>query len=245
MEEHLKNLLTSLRENMESLQQYSAQLDDFLLSNYNYIKTDSPSLRNYLPKEAIKEMRREIDDAEFQEKKKSIVKIKALDENGEVVEQEVVVEKVQSDAKAAGFFDRAEALKTTDRDKKDAPKSVAEKTRDLKAMAERIKAEGALSTNEGGMASMISPDMLDQADPDAVAEFQSQIAGGDIVASGLPESATGDDDEIPSIVLSMASRAANKSSSQDKDLKTLHEMQNKVANAQKRLNSGKGGFSRT
>src|SRR5579885_95705 len=76
MEEHLKNLLTSLGETMEKLQAYPQQLDDWLLSNYNYIKTDSPNLKMYLPKETVKELRKELDEAEFQEKKRSVVKVK-------------------------------------------------------------------------------------------------------------------------------------------------------------------------
>src|SRR5208282_6533600 len=95
MEEHLKNLFSSLGQTMDQLQQYPDQLNDWMLSNHNYIKTDSPNLKGYLPIDTIKEMRREIDDAEFQEKKSTTVKIKLPDGT----EQDVIVEKRQSDAK--------------------------------------------------------------------------------------------------------------------------------------------------
>lgn len=251
MEEHLKNLLSTLAQTMEQLQQYPDQVNDWLLSNYNFIKTDSPNLKLYLPKETIKELRKEIDDAEFQEKKMSVVKIKTPDGG----EQEVLVEKVQSDAKTEAFFERAEVLKGAGKtsgkaakapDEPEPPKSVAEKTRNLKDRVAEIKKAGATALNEGGVASMISPEMLDSADPDAVAEFQAMIDGGDIVASSLPDAATGDDDEIPSVVLAMASRGKKgNTGANEKDLQSLHEMQNKVQNAHKRLSSGKGGFSRT
>src|SRR5271166_1978670 len=107
LEEHLKNCLVALTTAMDEMQKYPEQLDDWMLSNHNYIITDSPQLKMYLPKETIKELRKEIDDAEFEEKKSSTVKIK-LPGGGE---QEIVVEKTQSEAKTNSFFERAEVLK--------------------------------------------------------------------------------------------------------------------------------------
>ena len=123
------------------------------------------------------------------------------------------------------------------------PKSVAEKTRDLRKLKAEIEAAGSAAIEENGMVSMISPTMLDQADPNAVAELQAAITGE--VVSGLPTPSTGDDDEIPSVVLNMANRAANKNSNSaaERDMKTLQEMQNRVQNTQRKL--GTGGFSRS
>jgi len=244
MEEHLKNLLTSLGETMEKLQAYPQQLDDWLLSNYNYIKTDSPNLKMYLPKETVKELRKELDEAEFQEKKRSVVKVKNA-VTGE--EEEVVVEKAMSDNKANSFFERAEALRPSEKGKKDGPKSIAEKTQHLKKLKEQIEEEGAKGiVSEAGMAAMISPEDMQSADPETVAQLQSLIDSGDIVASGLPPSPSDDDDEIPSVVLAMASKAKKGSSGEpnDADLESLRRMQSKVQSAQKKLASGKGGFSR-
>lgn len=252
MEEHLKNLFSSLNKTMEELRKYPDQLNDWILSNYSFIKTDSPNLKNFLPKEVIKELRKEIDNAEFQEKKQSIVKIKNA--NGEI--EEVVVEKTQSEEKTSGFFERAEVLKgsgkTSNKGKapveSEQPKSVAEKTQYLKELAKRIKSEGSEGIiNEAGLASMISPESIDRADPETVAQLESFIDDGDIVSSGLVSESTGDDDdEIPSAVLSMASRAKKGSGggANEADLQSLRDMQNKVKNAHKKLESGKGGFSR-
>jgi hypothetical protein len=131
------------------------------------------------------------------------------------------------------------------------PKSVTEKTRHYKAMADKIKQEAALHAKEGGMASMTSPEMMAQADPEAVADFQSMISSGDIVASGLPATSTadGDDDEIPSVVMAMASMkkqgpGAADGGANEKDLAALRNMQAKIQGGAKRLNSGKGSFSR-
>jgi hypothetical protein len=246
MEEHLKNCLTGLAAAMEDMLKYPEQLDDWLLSNHNYIKTDSPHLKNFLPKEIFKEMKKEIETQEANEPRISTIKIK-LPGGGT---QDVLVEKTQSDEKTKSFFDRAEVLqgsgKTSGKapkapDEPDAPKSVAEKTQNLRAVAQQIRREVQSVGAENSLASM-----MEQADPEAVAEFQAVISSGDIIASSLPDPSTGDDDEIHPAALAMARMANGKSSdgANAKDLKTLEEMQTKVRDAQKRLNSGKGGFSR-
>jgi hypothetical protein len=249
MEEHLKNLLTSLRENMDKLTQYQDQLDDFLLSNYDYIKTDSPNLKLFLPKDVIKEMRKEIDDAEFQEKKKSVVRIKTQDMDGNIIEQDVEVEKAMSDNRTQTFHDRANNMLKQEKAVDGEPKSVAEKTKNLRAAAEEIRKKLDREKAEGGVASMISRESMAEADPEAVAEFQQVISSGDIVASGLPPASDGDDDEIPQVVLAMASLKNTKGGGTDgganaKDLEALARMQAKVQGGAKRLNSGKGSFSR-
>lgn len=248
MEEHLKNCITTLSAAMDAMLKYPEQLDDWLLSNHNYIKTDSPDLKAYLPKEAIKEMRKALDDEEFQEKKKSIVKIKTLDEDGKVVEQDVVVEKTMSDDRTQTFHDRANNMLKAEKAVDGEPKSVAAKTKDLRAVAEKVKREvaAAMSSKEGGMASMISKESMAEADPEAVAEFQAVINSGDIVASGLPPTSDGDDDEIPSVVLAMANmkKGGADGGANEKDLRALANMQAKVQGGAKRLNSGKGSFSR-
>ena len=253
MEEHLKNCIAGLAAAMEDMQKYPEQLDDWLLSNHAYIKTDSPNLKFYLPKDAIKELRKEIDDEEFLEKKKTIVRIKTPDGDGNIIEQDVEVEKVQSDSKTASFHERAQGNlnKKDKRDKAVAeePKSVVEKTRNLREMAARIKQETTEALGEGGVVSMISPQMLDQADPEEVADFESMISTGDIVASGLPPQSSGDDDEIPSVVLAMANMRKQGGGGADgganeKDLAALRNMQSKVQNGAKKLSSGKGSFSR-
>lgn len=248
MEEHLKNLLTALRENMDKLAQYQDPLDDFLLSNYNYIKTDSPNLKYYLPKDALKELSKELNDAEFQEKKKSIVRIKTQDMDGNVIEQDVEVEKTMSDNKTQTFHDRANNMLKQEKAVDGEPKSVVEKTKNLRATAEEIRKKLDREKAEGGVASMISRENMAEADPEAVAEFQSVINSGDIVASGLPPASDGDDDDIPQVVLAMASLKNTKGGADGganaKDLEALARMQAKVQGGAKKLSSGKGSFSR-
>jgi hypothetical protein len=250
MEEHLKNCLANLAVAMGDMQKYQEQLDDWLLSNHNYIKTDSPDLKAYLPKEAIKEMRKVLDDEEFQEKKKSVMRIKTLDEDGKVVEQDVVVEKMATDDRTQTFHDRANNMLKQEKAVDGDPKSVADKTKDLRAVAEKVKREvaAAMSNKEGGVASMMSKESMAEADPEAVAEFQSVIGSGDIVASGLPVSsmADGDDDEIPPAVLAMANmkKGNGPAGANEKDMRALVNMQAKAQGASKRLGSGKGSFSR-
>jgi hypothetical protein len=250
MEEHLKNLFASLSETMGQLQQYTNQLDDWLLSNYNYIKTDSPDLKLYLPKEAVRELKQELDEQELQDKKTTTVKIK-LPGGGE---EEITVEKPQSEAKTNSFFERAEVLKGSGKtsgksvDGSEPHKSVAEKTQYLKERVQQIQAAASQGlTGEAGEVSLISPEMLEHADPEAVAELQAVIDGGDIVASGLPVASVGDDDAIMNDrVLANNLRIAQKKggqNSQEADLKKIQGIQGQVANAQKRM--GTGGFSRS
>lgn len=232
MEEHLKNLITSLSDIMKELQQYPEQLNDWLLSNYNYIKTDSPNIVQFVPKEILKDIKKEINNEDF-EKKKSIIKVKTGN-----VEEEVVVEKIQSDAKTEGFFDRA----YTEIGKKEGPKSVAERTQYFKEMAQKIKSEAAQGhISQASLASMIDEPIEDA----SVMALEAAITGN--VVSSLPEETSGDEEEIPSAVLAMASRAKknNNGTPNEADLQALEQMQNKAKNANKRLQSGKGGFSRT
>jgi hypothetical protein len=232
MEEHLKNCLTTLAAAMEAMLKYPEQLDDWLLSNHNYIKTDSPDLKQYLPKEAFEEIRKELDEAEFQEKKKSVVKIKVPTEDGDVIEQEVVVEKMATDDRTQTFHDRANNMLKQEKAVNGDPKSVAAKTRDLKAMAEKIKREAAIQAKaEGGMAPMMSKEM---------------IASGDIVSSSLPPASDGDDDEISDVVLAMNNmkKFGGVGGANEKDLHALAKMQAKAQGAFKRLGSGQGSFSR-
>lgn len=245
MEEHLKNLLTTLGETMDKLKAYPEQVSDWLLSNHNYIKTDSPNLKLYLPKEAFKELRRELDEEEFQEKKRSVVKIK----NGLTgEEEEVVVEKAMSDSKTNSFFERAEALPPSGKNKKDGPKSVAERTQHLKNLKAQIESEGSQALiNETGKAAMIPASNMTEADPEEVAGWQAMLGETDMVSSGLAGMSNGDDeDDIPPAVLAMSKRASKHSGGEtnEQDLEALRRMQAKVQGSAKRLASGKGGFSR-
>jgi hypothetical protein len=260
MEEHLKNCITALAAAMGEMLKYPEQLDDWLLSNHSYIKTGSPDLVKYLPEEVMQQLfKKPAKSADAPEEPQvSIQKIKVPDGKGGFTVETVQVEKTQSAEKTNSFFERAEVLKgagkTSGKAPKapgepDAPKSVIEKTRNLAKVAQQIRTEVSQGlTNESGLAVMMRPEMIDQADPEAVAEFQAAITSGDIIASGLPPTSDGEDDDIPGVVQNMASRALSKGKgssggANDKDMQTLFEMQNKVKNAQRRL--GNGDFRRS
>lgn len=259
MEEHLKNCITALATAMGDMMKYPEQLDDWLLSNHSYIKTSSPNLVSYLPEEVLQQLFKKPapKGPTTEEPQVSVQKIKVPDGKGGFTIETVQVEKTQSEEHTNSFFERAEVLKGAGKtsgkaiktaDEPEAPKSVVEKTRNLAKLAQQIRTEVSQGVgNESGLAVMMRPENIDQADPEEVAAFQAAITSGDIIASGLPPASDGDDDDIPSIVSSMASRAAHKGSNSgganDKDLATLYEMQNKVANTARKL--GKGGFSRS
>jgi wobble nucleotide-excising tRNase len=228
MAEELKQLFSSLSETMSELQHYSSHLEDWMLSNYGFIKTDSLDLINYVPKEQLKSNVKRVPD----ESTKFTVKVKT--DRGE---EEIVAEKIQSDECTNSFFARAEAVKPN----LDGFKSVAEKTQRLKAMAHEIKKAGSLKSSDGGY---VSSEMLEQADPEAVAEMQSLMSEDNMISSSLDNS--DDDDEIPDFVLNMANNGANNGpgGSNQKDLLKLQQMQQKIANSRKKFNNGGGGFSR-
>jgi hypothetical protein len=244
MEEHLKNLFSSLRQTMEQLKEYPDQLNDWMLSNHNYVKTDSPNLKQYMPKEYTEEIRKQRDEEIKEERKveakrsadkKSIVKV----DTGDGAE-EVLVEKIQSEEKTSEFFKRAEAVKPNI----EGFKSTAEKTQHLKAMAQQIKREGATVINQAGLVGHLPPEMIEGADPSAVAEFQAMMEGGEVV-SALPDSGGGDDD-IPSVVLAMANRAKGGAKDPNADLAKLQQQQVKQAESRRNFQSGaKGSFSRS
>lgn len=256
MEEHLKNCLTGLAAAMEEMLKYPDQLNDWLLSNHNFIKTDSPKLPEFLPKEFYKELKKQEFERDFADKKQYTVKVKT--ENGE---EDVVTEKIQSDEKTNDFFKRAEVVRpnsdkgdrgerpVNSRDKEKTFSSVGEKTQHLKDLKRQIERDGAPAiTNEAGLAAMINPNHLDSADPETVAEMQSLLHdGGGEIASSL----SGDDDDaIPSVVLAMARSAKGKTGNSNADIAKLQQMHDRVAQSRANFESGenrsgKGGFSRS
>lgn len=247
LDENLKNLFSSLRETMDSLQDYPNELNDWMLSNHNYIKTDSPNIAEYMPKDILKELKKIEDDDDFQRRKngqKFTVKVQT--EDGE---QEVEAEKIQSQEQTDEFFQRAGLIR---KHNANAPpgtnyQSPAEKTQYLKKVAQQIKRAGAPAVNETGGNSMIPAEMLANADPDAVAEFESMMSGNDI-ASSLDSNA--DDDAIPTAVLAMAAKGKGGGQSNSADLLKLQQMHDRVKKSKEAFESGEnrggkgGGFSR-
>lgn len=254
MEEELKHLLTSLSDIMNKLEQYPEQLNDWLLSNFNYIKTDSPKLNIYASPSMKSDKAKhdnselssnlvdleELEVTEHGSKKdnKFIVKVKT--DSGE---QEVEAEKIQPEEKTNEFFKRAEAVKPNI----DGFRTTAEKTEHLKKIALQIKRAGSTSiTSETGENSIISPEMMEDADPDTIAEMESLFTENQI-SSSLNTSS--DDDEIPPVVLNMANRAKNsKHTSNPADILKLQQLQNRLQESRKNFesgnNRGKGSFSR-
>lgn len=142
LEEHLKNLLTSLRDTMDKLQVYEDQLNDFMLSNFNFIKTDSENLVDYVPEELLKShsFNSRLSDSE---KNKHMVKVKYKNDDGDEVEEEVQVEQALSGEKTNEFFKRAEVQLKVDSRGGPAQKfnSISEKTEHLKNLKLQIEKE--------------------------------------------------------------------------------------------------------
>lgn len=232
MEEGLKSLFSSLRVLMDSLTNYPEELNDWMLSNHNYIKIDSPRLMEFVPKHHVEQMIKENSSSKRINDTQSIIKIN----NGDN-EEEVLVEKIQSDDKTNSFFKRAEAI----RPNVEGFRNATEKTQYLKAMAQKIKKEVALDAKPN-LVDQLSQEMIDDADPEAIIDYNTLIDGGEIMSS-LPN--TSDDDEIPAAVLAMANRAASKKDA-SVDLAKLRLSQAKLAESRKNFQTGaKGSFFRS
>lgn len=223
MDEKLTTLLLSLRETLDSLKEYQGELDDWILSNYNFIKTDSPNLISFLPENVLKELKAK----KVEEAKKSVIKVKT-----ETGEQEVSVEKTQSEESTNDFFKRSEAV----RPNIDGFKSVAEKTKHLKEAVAKIK-------KEGNPMLMISSEQSEES-----AEMQQYINQESANSALMPPDG---DDEIPGVVLAMANQAKGKNptSTNASDLIKLQMLQDRTRNSKQNFesgeNRGKGGFSRS
>jgi hypothetical protein len=229
---------------MEDMQKYPNELDDWMLSNYNYIKTTSPNLVFYIDKDMLKDLKKEADDSAFQEKKMTLIKIKNAD--GEEEETWVETRKNQSPDKTKGFFERAEVFKEPKSAGKgnDEPKSIAEKTQHLKEIADKIRKESAQGiVGKDTLASMIESDYDGSDEPVSKEDLESILSGN------LPEESQSNDlDEVPSSVKRMAEKAfANKTNAksyQEKTMRDIDNIKNGVSAANQRLKSGGGKFSR-
>lgn len=240
LEEHLKNLLSSLGEVMDKLQEYQDQLNDWMLSNHSYIKTTSPELIQYVP-EAAQEASPKTDDGfqkrKIEQDKKYTIKVKT-----DVGEEDVVVEQLQSEEKTNDFFKRAEAVKPGI----EGFKSTAEKTEHLKRVAQQIKrGDGVSLTDEGGKGETISPEQLEVQDEEAIAEYEASLSSGNIV-SALPN--LEEDNDIPPALLAMAGKGGNPNKGMV-DLLKMQQQQDRSRRSREAFesgdNRGKGGFSRS
>ena len=235
--EQLKDLFSDLRSTMDALLEYPDQLNDWMLSNYNYIKTDSQNLINYIPKEQLKTEQKS-KPKEDSNSEKFIVKVKT--DNGE---QEVVAQKIQSEERTNSFFKRAEVVKPNI----DGFQSAAEKTERLKIMAKQIKKAGMssgmplITADENGN---ISNESLENIDPDSL---EGAIDDG---LGNISSVLSSEDDEIPDVVRNMAKNNSGKNNNSNmKDLLYLQQMQDRVNNSKRNFesgeNRGKGSFGRS
>jgi len=226
MDEALKNLLSSLSETIEAFKQsFPEQLDDWMLSSFNYIKTDSPKLISFVPKQS------------FMKAKKSIREIDENNDSDIDGDDNSVVLAQQDQEVTNEFFKRTDFSKSVN------------KTAHLQGLVKQIKRTGApmAGGNGGGAAGgLISAEMLENADPEAIAEMQSMLSGENIASAMLPESDGEDDDVHQNIASAMANKfKGNGSSVNPKDMETLRKLQAGPSAARRNSASGKGAFSRT
>lgn len=229
VDERLKDSFVEMKILMTDLiANFKEELDDWLLSNYNYIKTDSEDLINYLPEEALKSVKKYKDEESFL-KRKAEQKFKVKIKNEDDSEEEIDAEKTQSEETTNEFISRADAHTSI---------SKANKLRDL---VKKIKSDGVGSTP------MMTESSMNGIDEEKVLEMQNFLDPGNIIHSGLQsmEDDDGTDPEMKALADQMEGIKTNKSNAvSEKDLKALREMHAKANRAKGAINSGKGGFVR-
>lgn len=120
---------------------------------------------------------------------------------------------------------------------------VVSKKQHMQSLLSKIR-DGSDSVDMSG--GVMSRDMMESADPEAVAEYHAMMGGeseDEIYSSSQSYDDDGDDD-IPPAVLAMANKARGNSnkSNQSNDLEKLQKMQ--ARSAKNRMTGGSGSFSR-
>jgi hypothetical protein len=114
MPEDLKNYIISLRSTLDSFKEkYSNQLDDLLFSNYKYVRTDSPRMKQFIPEPKVIY--------------KSVSNQTSEDEVSETLEKDSTTVSIQDPETTSKFFKNAGASKTVSR------------TEELKNLVSQIK----------------------------------------------------------------------------------------------------------
>jgi hypothetical protein len=223
MPDEVKSLLVSLRDVMDKLIAYPEQLNDWLLHNFGYIKTDSPDLIKFVPDELLTKTKLvKSPSIEKTDNKKFTVKIDT--DRGQ---EEVMAEKIQSDEETNEFFKRADAVKPGI----DGFASTTEKTAHLKKIVQQIKKSGTKQQADIE---------IEDADQEAIVEMQEILSGGNSIRSSIPDD---EDEDIPPVVLAMA-RNSKGGASEQTDLAKLQQMHQRVGTSNKNFRSAKGAFTR-
>ncbi|MGM3243113.1 hypothetical protein, partial [Bacillus cereus group sp. Bc237] len=87
----------------------------------------------------------------------------------------------QSEDKTNDFFKRSEAVKPGI----EGYSNTAEKTQHLKSLVKQIKKQGSPNLEADDSASFITPEMMEEANPEEIAEMQAALSGGEPIASSL------------------------------------------------------------
>ena len=128
LDEKLKMLLSSLSQVMEDLSDFPSEIEDYLLCNFNYIKTNSEKLIDFVSPELLSNNNSKI-----------IIGSKRVEKISDGKKEiDVMIEKNQSEQETSAFYARALNKKT----EFNALDEVSERNNKLKSIADRIKTSG-------------------------------------------------------------------------------------------------------
>jgi len=211
---------------MDALLPAQEQLDEWMFSNYSFIKTDSPKLIDFVDPTLLTKKRKDEPLGE-----KQVLKIAG---------QDVESQKAMTDDKANDFLKRAGVVKKND------ATPIAEKSQRIRNVLNEIQS--------GVGSAEMDPD-AEGVDPEAAREYRAAMESPepdysrDHFSSGID---FGQDDGMPPLEIQhMMAQHSNPSGANQKDLYRLRAMMEKKNSARDSFENGDnrgsskgGGFSR-
>lgn len=194
LDEELKTMLSSLRGLLDALQDFPSELDDWMLSNFSYIKTTSDDLVNYVSPELIRGHGS-----------------KVTKHTEKIGDQDVIIEKTQSEKETNGFHARALNKKGSNGIVDDQ----IERNRKLREIANKIKLTGETDIDSDG-------------EPVEGSENFEQEYAGVMQGQSLPSS---NDEELPAIIEAQLAKGGDKPQTAA-DFKILQKLKMKEFEAQ-------------
>lgn len=241
MEEYLKSLFATLRDTMDKLQAYPEQLNDWMLSNHQFIKTDATDIIKHVSDELLKTHRIFKDKGDVPDQPKKVIKVQT--EKGPV---EVEVQTLKTDDQASEFFKRANPPGKSGSGKFTSPADKNQHLKDLKAQIEKAGSTGIIVSPEEMAAD--ESDGMSEDDSAAMEDFYAATPG-EHIHSAIANSM---DDDIPAGILAAnqaAAAARGGSSHNAADLLKLQRARDRQQqsrdNFESGANRGGGGFSRS
>lgn len=222
MDAELQVAFKDLKNSMAAAEMYPTEIFDWLKSNYNlYTEAEVQAKIKETENRIVETVRVNHSPKTYASSEES--KKIDLDKDG----NQVSGPSLQTSEQTNKFFKAAEAHKTLD------------KQQHFKDLIKQIKKNGSPALlDENGTAGVITPGMAasmgEDVDPVELAELNAAFGNEDI-NSGLDPADIDYEDEIPSVVMNMVSKAGGNAGMNQRDLIKLQNLQHKSASAKSQI----------